>query len=336
MTEWESRPGRPAMAHLSRPVPPGHLAGWGAEHRSWLADGLARYGAVLVRGLDLPDAAALEQVARAVAGPPMAEREGFARRHPLGGAVLSSLDWPPDQPMCMHHEMSATRCYPRLLAVACFAAPEEGGVTGVADGQAVLAALPQDLRQRFAGSGWILDRCFHRLVGLPWEQAFGTADRAETERYAEANDIELTWDGDLLRTRQRRAAVVRHPATGAEVWFNQVAFLNEWSMDRNVREYLVMQFGPAGLPFNTRYGDGGAIGADEIDAINDTYERHTLREPWRKGDLMLIDNIRMAHSREPYRGRREIGLVFGDPVPSPDCPPAAGADLAAGSGAGRD
>jgi hypothetical protein len=235
----------------------------------------------------------------------------------------------------MHHEMSAARAFPRVLAIGCFAAPDEGGVTGLADGRAVLTALPDEIRRRFAETGWILDRCFHRLVGLPWEQAFGTADRAEVERYAEANDITLTWAEDRLHTSQRRAAVVRHPASGDAVWFNQVAFLNEWSMDRAVREYLVMQFGPEGLPFNTRYGDGEAIGPAEIDAINDTYERHTMREPWRRGDLMLIDNIRMAHSREPYRGRREIGLVFSDPVAAGDCPPVDAANLAAGTGAGR-
>jgi alpha-ketoglutarate-dependent taurine dioxygenase len=29
-----------------------------------------------------------------------------------------------------------------------------------------------------------------------------------------------------------------------------------------------------------------------------------MREPWQAGDLMLVDNVRTAHSREPYQGPR--------------------------------
>ena len=49
----------------------------------------------------------------------------------------------------------------------------------------------------------------------------------------------------------------------------------------------------------------------------EVYESLTLREPWQAGDLLLVDNIRMAHSREPYQGPREIGMVQGDPIPTP-------------------
>ncbi|MEV0964439.1 TauD/TfdA family dioxygenase, partial [Streptomyces sp. NPDC049910] len=37
------------------------------------------------------------------------------------------------------------------------------------------------------------------------------------------------------------------------------------------------------------------------------------REPWQPGDLMLVDNIRTAHSREPYDGPREILVGMSDP-----------------------
>ena len=80
--------------------------------------------------------------------------------------------------------------------------------------------------------------------------------------------------------------------TGRRCWFNQIAFLNEWTMDPEVREYLVDMYGADGLPFNTRYGDGDPIGADVVEMLNEVYEAHTVREPWRAGDLLLVDNIR--------------------------------------------
>ena len=105
-----------------------------------------------------------------------------------------------------------------------------------------------------------------------------------------------------LRTRQRRSAVVRHPVTGRRCWFNQIAFLNEWTLAPEVREYLVDVYGDDGLPFNTRFGNGDPIGEDVVQLLNEVYEANTAREPWQAGDLMLVDNIRTAHSREAYRG----------------------------------
>ena len=39
-----------------------------------------------------------------------------------------------------------------------------------------------------------------------------------------------------------------------------------------------------------------------------------MREPWQAGDLLLVDNIRTAHDREPYTGPREVLVGLADPV----------------------
>ncbi len=135
------------------------------------------------------------------------------------------------------------------------------------------------------------------------------------ESYCRANAIEFEWQPDGgLRTRQRRSAVVRHPVTGQRCWFNQIAFLNEWTIDPEVREYLVDVYGDDGLPFNTRFGNGDPIGEDVVQLLNEVYEANTAREPWQAGDLMLVDNIRTAHSREAFEGPREVLVAMADPV----------------------
>jgi alpha-ketoglutarate-dependent taurine dioxygenase len=215
----------------------------------------------------------------------------------------------------MHHELSYALPAPGLLLFGCLIAPEEGGATGVADSRDVLKALPEDLVRRFEGQGWMLIRTYNDEIGASVAEAFGTDDRQAVERYCAANDIDLQWQPDGgLRTRQRRAAVVRHPLTGERCWFNQVAFLSEWTMDPEVREFLVDMYGEDGLPFTTAFGNGDPIGEDVVTMLNEVYEVHTLREPWRAGDLMVVDNVRMAHSREPYKGEREILVGMTDPV----------------------
>jgi hypothetical protein len=88
-----------------------------------------------------------------------------------------------------------------------------------------------------------------------------------------------------------------------------------------VREYLVDIYGEDGLPFNTRFGNGDAIGADVVQVINEVYEANTAREPWQGGDLMLVDNVRTAHGREAFEGPREVLVAMADPAPLADCSP---------------
>ena len=275
---------------------------------------VAEQGAMRIRGLGLRDAAEAEAVFRQL-GDLMTETEAFAPRTRYAPGVYSATKWPPNQPMCVHHELSYASEVPSLMLFACLVAPTNGGATPLADGAAVLGALPRDLVERFERQGWLLVRNYNDDIGATVADVFGTNDRGAVERYCRANAIDFEWrDGGGLRTRQRRTAVVRHPLTGRRCWFNQIAFLNEWTLAPDVREYLVDVYGPEALPFNTRFGNGDPIGPDIVEAINDVYEAHTVREPWQAGDLLVVDNIRTAHGREPFEGPREIVVALADGV----------------------
>src|ERR1700754_4697564 len=185
----------------------------------------------------------------------------------------------------MHHEMVYLWEFRGWMLFACLSAPTSGGATAVADGPAVLDALPADLIERFEREGWLLTRSYNDEIGAAYAEAFGTEDRGAIERYCRANAIEFEWQPDGgLRTRQRRSALMRHPITGRHCWFNQIAFLNEWTIATEVREYLVDVEGAEGLPFNPRFGGGDPIGADVVQLLNEVYEANTVREPWQAGD----------------------------------------------------
>jgi len=283
---------------------------------------VAEHGAVLVRGLGLRDPAEVTAVFQRLATTLMIEREAFARRQVYADGVYSSATWPANQPMCMHHELSYRLEVPGLMLFACLSAPTRGGATAVSDSRAVLDALPKDLTERFEREGWLLTRSYNDEIGASVEEAFGTEDRAAVEGYCRANAIGFTWQPDGgLRTRQRRGAVVRHPRTGERCFFNQIAFLNEWTIDPEVREYLVDMYGADGLPFNTGFGTGEPLTEEIVELINAVYEANTVREPWQPGDLMLVDNIRTAHSREAYEGPREILVGMAEPVQVSDASP---------------
>lgn len=296
---------------------------WVAAHQDALRSVVTEHGSVLVRGLGLRDAAEVGAVFRQLATTGlMTEREAFAPRTAYSQGVYSSTKWQANQPMCMHHELSYTLEFPATMMFACLTAPSGGGATAVSDSPTVLDALPTALVERFEREGWMVTRSYNEEMGAPWAEAFGTEDRAAVERYCRANAIEFEWQPDgELRTRQRRSAVLRHPVTGQRCWFNQVAFLNQWTLAEEVREYLVEVYGDDGLPFDTRFGNGDPIGADIVALLNEIYEANTVREPWQAGDLLLVDNIRTAHSREPYTGPREVLVGMADAVRLADCSP---------------
>src|SRR5438093_5681743 len=312
------QPGKPPMLRVDAPD---DAARWAAGHRDALRAAVVEHGSLLVRGLRLRDVAGIEAVFRRL-GSLMTEKEAFAARRRYSDGLYSSSKWPPNQPMCMHHELSYALEPPSLMLFACLTAAASGGATPVADSPAVLDALPADLVERFQQAGWLLIRNYNEDIGASLAEAFGTDDRGAVESYCRAHAIDFEWRPDgALRTRQHRRAVVPHAINGRRCWFNQIAFLNEWTLDPELCEYLVDVYGEDGLPFNTRFGNGDPISADIIQTINETYEAHTVCEPWEAGDLLLVDNIRTAHARESFEGPREVVVAMADPVRLADWSP---------------
>lgn len=314
----DPRPGKPPILTVKTR----DASSWVTQHRLALRAAVVERGAILVRGLDLHDSAVVAAVFRGLAGSLLTEKEPFTPRRRHADGVYASSTWPANQPMCMHHELSYLLEPPGLLLFACLVAPVEGGSTGLADSPTVLDTLPVELATRFEREGWLLVRNYNDEIGASVSEAFGTENRGAVERYCRANAIDFEWQPDGgLRTWQRRNAVVRHPVTSMRCWFNQVAFLNEWTIAPEVREYLIDVYGSDGLPFNTRFGNGDPIGEEVVALLNESYEAHTVREPWQAGDLMLVDNIRTAHSREPFEGPREVLVGMADPVRPISCWP---------------
>ncbi|MCF3960207.1 TauD/TfdA family dioxygenase [Streptomyces fuscigenes] len=290
-------------------------AAWTGERGETLHDLVTAHGAVRIHGLGLHNVTDVQAVLHRLTDHPVTEREAFAARDRYMQGVYSSSAWPANQPMCMHHELSYTTQCPSLLLFACLSPPTVGGATATADATAVLRALPTDLVDRFQQEGWLLTRTYNNEIGATLSDSFGTDDHDAVEAYCRANAVDWSWQPDgSLRTRQHRSAVVRHPVSGRPCWFNQIAFLNEWTMAPDVREFLVEEYGPDDLPFNTRYGNGDPVPPDVVEQINNTYREHTVSAPWQAGDLMIVDNIRTAHSREAYEGPRNVVVAMADAV----------------------
>lgn len=276
---------------------------------------LAATGAVVLRYAGIGSAAALAGLAAGLGLTAREQVEPFAARRPLGHGVWSQPAWPNTAPMCMHHELGWLREPPPYLLVACLRPAGSGGRTGVADGREVLAQLPTGLTDRAGEHGWTLVRRYAGgPIGMAWTDAFPGTDRAGVECWAAAEQVELRWEPGRLVTRRTRPAILPTGADGVPAWSNALAFCSEWTLDPPVREYLVTVLGREALPFETELGDGTPFGAADVETVATAYDRATAYVDWRAGDVLLLDNLRAAHSMEPYEGGRETAVLHAGPA----------------------
>lgn len=320
--DLQKEPGSPAIL-----LAPGHLSlGSAGEWLSSIAPALRSAldieGAIMIRGLPITSAGDFGLLRDALISERAQYREKATPRTTFGDDVFSSTNFPADQRILPHNENSYTLSFPGLVLFGCLVAAEEGGATPVTDCRKVLRCIDYDLVRRFREVGWALVRNYSGYFGLNWQTAFDTDDRSAVLRYCETNTIGATWEtDDRLRTVQRRSAIVRHPRLADEVWFNHVAFWNVWSLSPEIRDYFLAEVPAAQLPFNTLFGDGAELTADDVAELVGAYDAATVREPWRPGDLMLVDNLLTAHGRDPYRGARNVLVAMGEVVALADCAP---------------
>jgi alpha-ketoglutarate-dependent taurine dioxygenase len=295
------------------------LCHWVMDHREFTETRLRRNGAILLRDFEPLTTSGFEQLIRTIAGDPLEYCERSSPRTQVSGNIYTSTDYPARKSILLHNENSYQNSWPLRIFFYCETPAERGGETPIADCRRVLARISQPTRDRFSEKGWMLVRNFNDGPGLTWQTVFQTSDEAAVERHCCANGIDVEWkDNGRLRTRAVRSAIVRHPQTGENVWFNHALFFHVSSLEPGIREALLEEFGEYDLPSNTFYGDGSPIEPDVLDEIRDAYRQETVSFPWRAGDVLVMDNMLAAHSRAPYAGTRRVLVGMAQLVERPN------------------
>ncbi|WP_030785077.1 TauD/TfdA family dioxygenase [Streptomyces sp. NRRL S-920] len=282
--------------------------------REELRTALRERGALLLRGFDVGGADGFADIVRMLSGELLPYTERSSPRSVIKGNVYTSTDYPPGEEIFLHNENSYQASWPLTLYFHCVRPPLSRGATPLADTRRVLAAIDDEVRQEFARRGWTVVRNYGDLVGLPWQEAFATEDRAEVERYCRERDIEAQWlPGGGLRTQAARKAVHRHPVTGEPVWFNHATIFHATTLPASVRIGLLEMLGEENLPSQTYYGDGGPIPDAVMDHLRACYRAAATRFDYRADDVLVIDNMLVSHGREPFTGPRRIAVAMAEP-----------------------
>ena len=292
------------------------LAAWGAEHKEQVGEWLTKHRALLFRNFPIKTADQFQACVSATSTGKMLEYVDRTTPRPaVGNGVYVSTVYPSEETINAHNEGTYWIAWPLKIYFCSLKTAEQGGETPIWDVRNVLQRIPEATREKFAQKKVMYVRNYNDGFGLPWQETFQTKDKSVVEAYCQKNRIEFEWKGgDRLRTRQVRPAIRVHPQTGEKVWFNHAAFFHQTTLDPKVRSALLQAFGEDNLPYNTYYGDGTPIEPEAVEEIRQAYAGEKIVFGWKDGDIMLLDNMTVAHGREPYKGKREVVVAMVEPV----------------------
>jgi alpha-ketoglutarate-dependent taurine dioxygenase len=208
----------------------------------------------------------------------------------------------------MHNELSYAHQWPARLTFFCDRASTTGGATPVVDGSVWLDALDQDVRDAFR-QGVRYTQNLHDGVGFgkSWQDTFETAQRDQVEAFLDSTGATWEWRPDGgIRVSMVRPATIRHPVSGTEVWFNQSDQWHPAALDAETAAALTELYSDDELPQAVTFADGSPIPPSHVLQVRDRGLAAAVDVNWHAGDLLLIDNVLLAHGRRPFTGPRRV------------------------------
>ena len=128
----------------------------------------------------------------------------------------------------------------------------------------------------------------------------------EAEKKAKQLYDTVIWDdnGDMHWSNVK-PAFFRHPKTGEDIWFNQVT-IHHHTYYNSLPMFKSIELPPHKYPCTVYYGDGSTIEPEVIQHLRAVSWSCAVGFRWRKGDLLVLDNLTVQHGRIGFTGKREI------------------------------
>ncbi|MGE7888620.1 TauD/TfdA family dioxygenase [Bacillus cereus] len=290
-----------------------NLAEWISNNRELINECLFEHGGLLFRGFNIQNSNEFNLVVNNYSTNLINYIERTTPRIQMSDNIYTSTEYPANQTITMHNELSYSIMSPEYIWFYCLIPPASGGETPIADVRKVYNRIPEETTNKFKEKGWMLVRNYGDGFGPSWQEAFNTNEKGEVEKYCQEHRIDFEWKtGDRLRTKQVRQAVRRHKETNEMIWFNHISFYHIANLPMELRELFLSEFGLDNIPFNTYYGDGSIIEDEVIEQINLAFEQEKIEFKWKRNDVLMLDNYLVAHARNPFQGERKILVAMGN------------------------
>jgi alpha-ketoglutarate-dependent taurine dioxygenase len=294
-----------------------HPADYHDEILTLAREVLPRVGAILFRGFQIGGVDAFEAFAQSFGHPLLTYDYQSTPRSNIAGRIYTSTEYPATQAIPLHNEMSYTLDWPLKIWFYSIEVAPRGGETPIADSRDIYRRIRPALRDRFAAKGVMYVRNYRIGLDLPWQKVFNTEDPQDVETFCRRMGIEFQWKpGGELATRQVCQAVAMHPRTGEMVWLNQAHLFHVSSLEPRFQKAVLSLYSHDQLPRNALYGDGSPIDTADLDEVRQAIDAVTVAFPWQREDVLMLDNMLVAHGRHPFDGSRKVAVAMAEPVSS--------------------
>lgn len=293
---------------------------WLEANKDFLTITLTANKAILFKNFSLVGQKELESVIKILFPPEMMldYSGGTSPREKVSDFVYTSTKMPFFLKIPLHSEMAYRKKFPKKIMFFCQEAPLVKGETPIVDLDKVEADIPLSVQNKLKSEGIIYYRKLKNKTPLrkflskfnpmietaTWQHVFKTENRFEVEEYCRKHSYECEWSPNgsvILKTHL--------PAFLNNKWFNSFHFfqIHPGIWGRGIAflyKSLMTILGEKDLSATT--GTGHKLTQEEITSIIQAYDKNVVSFKWEKGDLLLLDNERTAHGRNPYFGRRKI------------------------------
>ncbi|TYJ31566.1 hypothetical protein E1A91_A06G208100v1 [Gossypium mustelinum] len=274
-------------------------------HKPFLDSLLLKSGALLFRGFPVKTAKDFNDVVEAFGFEELPYVGGAAPRTNVVGRVFTANESPPDQKIPFHHEMAQVPEFPSKLFFFCEVEPGSGGETPIVLSHIVYEKMKEkypEFVDRLEVHGLLYTRVLGEdddpssPIGRGWKSTFLTSDKAVAEERAAKLGMKLEWLRNGVKTVMGPIPAIKYDKSRhRKIWFNSmVAAYTGWEDARNDPVKAVT------------FGDGQPLPADIIYDCLKILEDECVSIPWKKGDVMLIDNLATLHSRRSFNPPRRV------------------------------
>ncbi|KAG6665211.1 hypothetical protein I3843_02G123600 [Carya illinoinensis] len=271
-----------------------------------LLDSLLRNsGALLFRGFPVKTASDFNEFVEAFGFEELPYVGGAAPRTNIVGRVFTANESPPDQKIPFHHEMAQVPEFPSKLFFFCEVEPGSGGETPIVLSHIVYERMKErypEFVERLEEHGLLYTRVLGEdddpssPIGRGWKSTFLTKDKSVAEQRAAKLGMKMEWLEDAVKTIMGPIPAIKYDKTRQrKIWFNSmVAAYTGWEDARNDPVKAVT------------FGDGKPLPADIIYDCLNILEEESVVFPWQRGDVLLLDNWAVLHSRRSFNPPRRI------------------------------
>ena len=159
-------------------------------------------------------------------------------------------------------------------------------------------------------------RNFSEGIDVPWQDFFHTTDQAEVERTCSEAGMGCEWTAvaACASARFRRPSRFTR-ARVRSLFFNQIQLHHVSCLDDGDEGRAAASCSPKRTCRGTSTSEMAHRSRTSVVArIGELYEELCVEPPWEAGDMIVLDNMLVAHARRPFSGERKILVAMAEMV----------------------